>query len=42
MALLDRQPHVVRLGTNAQGVFSDVLDRQLPNDLALAFRTRFI
>ena len=31
MALLDRQPHVFRVGANTQGVFSDVLDRQLPN-----------
>jgi len=31
MALLDRQPHVVRVGASTQGVFSDVLDRQLPN-----------
>src|SRR5215813_13100041 len=31
MALLDRHPHVVRIGTNTQGVFSDVLGRKLPN-----------
>ncbi|HEY6971721.1 MAG TPA: S41 family peptidase [Candidatus Angelobacter sp.] len=31
MALLDRQPQVVRVGANTQGVFSDVLDRKLPN-----------
>ena len=30
MALLDRRPHVVRLGSNTQGVFSDVLVRKLP------------
>lgn len=31
MALLDRQPHVTRMGANTQGVFSDVLGRSLPN-----------
>ena len=31
MALLDRQPHVIRVGANTQGVFSDVLVRRLPN-----------
>lgn len=31
MALLDRTPHVVRIGANTQGVFSDVLVRRLPN-----------
>jgi C-terminal processing protease CtpA/Prc len=31
MALLDRQPHVTRVGANTQGVFSDVLVRKLPN-----------
>jgi hypothetical protein len=31
MALLDRHPHVVRVGSNTQGVFSDVLGRRLPN-----------
>ena len=31
MALLDRQPHVTRLGQSTQGVFSDVLIRKLPN-----------
>ncbi len=31
MALLDRQPHVTRIGANTQGVFSDVLGRKLPN-----------
>jgi hypothetical protein len=30
-ALLGRQPKVIRLGENTQGVFSDVLDRKLPN-----------
>ena len=31
MALLDRQPQITRVGTNTQGVFSDVLVRKLPN-----------
>lgn len=31
MALLGRRRHVVRVGSNTQGVFSDVLDRTLPN-----------
>lgn len=31
MAVLDRAPHVVRVGSNTQGVFSDVLGRKLPN-----------
>lgn len=31
MAVLDRQPHVMRVGANTQGVFSDVLGRKLPN-----------
>lgn len=31
MAVLDRQPHVIRMGANTQGVFSDVLARKLPN-----------
>ena len=31
MALLDRVPHVTRIGANTQGVFSDVLGRRLPN-----------
>jgi hypothetical protein len=31
MAILDRQPHVTRIGANTQGVFSDVLGRKLPN-----------
>ena len=30
-ALLGRQPKVVRVGENTQGVFSDVLGRKLPN-----------
>lgn len=30
-ALMGRSPHVVRVGENTQGVFSDVLDRRLPN-----------
>jgi Peptidase family S41/Tricorn protease C1 domain len=31
MALLERQPHVTKVGSNTQGVFSDVLARHLPN-----------
>jgi C-terminal processing protease CtpA/Prc len=31
MAVLDRDPHVVRVGANTQGVFSDELARELPN-----------
>lgn len=31
MAVLDRQPHITRIGANTQGVFSDVLGRKLPN-----------
>jgi len=31
MAVLDRQPRVIRVGANTQGVFSDVLGRKLPN-----------
>jgi Peptidase family S41/Tricorn protease C1 domain/Helix-turn-helix domain len=31
MAVLGRQPHVIRVGANTQGVFSDVLNRTLPN-----------
>ncbi len=30
-SLLGRSPNVVRIGQNTQGVFSDVLDRTLPN-----------
>jgi len=30
-ALLERTPKVIRVGENTQGVFSDVLGRQLPN-----------
>jgi Peptidase family S41 len=30
-ALMGRVPHVTRIGENTQGVFSDVLDRRLPN-----------
>jgi len=30
-ALMGRSPHIVRIGENTQGVFSDVLDRRLPN-----------
>ena len=31
-ALMQRTPHVLRIGENTQGVFCDVLDRHLPND----------
>lgn len=31
MALLGRDPHVIRVGANTQGVFSDELARTLPN-----------
>ncbi len=31
MALMVREPHIVRIGLNTQGVFSDVLRRSLPN-----------
>jgi len=31
MALMGREPHVTRIGLNTQGVFSDVLERTLPN-----------
>ena len=31
MALLGREPHITRIGLNTQGVFSDVLNRSLPN-----------
>ena len=30
-ALMGRTPHITRIGENTQGVFSDVLDRKLPN-----------
>jgi len=30
-ALMGRTPHVTRIGENTQGVFSDVLNRRLPN-----------
>ena len=30
-ALMGRTPHVTRIGENTQGVFSDVLNRKLPN-----------
>lgn len=30
-ALMGRSPHIVRIGENTQGVFSDELDRRLPN-----------
>jgi C-terminal processing protease CtpA/Prc len=31
MALMGRKPRIIRVGENSQGVFSDVLDRRLPN-----------
>jgi Peptidase family S41/Tricorn protease C1 domain len=31
MALMGRRPHITRIGDNTQGVYSDVLVRQLPN-----------
>ncbi len=31
MALMGRDPHIVRIGENTQGVYSDVLGRTLPN-----------
>src|SRR5262249_28495731 len=31
LALMDRKPHVLRIGSNTQGVFSDVLNRNLPD-----------
>jgi hypothetical protein len=31
MALMGREPHVLRIGRDTQGVFSDVLQRTLPN-----------
>ena len=37
MAILDRQPHVTRVGANTQGVFSDVLGRTLPNGWTFRF-----
>ncbi|MEV0407132.1 S41 family peptidase [Actinoallomurus sp. NPDC050550] len=33
-ALMDRLPRPVRIGENTQGVFSDILDRHLPNGWA--------
>ena len=30
-ALMGRSPHITRIGENTQGVFSDVLERHLPN-----------
>ncbi len=30
-ALMGRTPHIIRIGENTQGVFSDVLERRLPN-----------
>ena len=30
-ALMGRKPHIQRIGENTQGVFSDVLNRRLPN-----------
>jgi len=37
MAILDRQPHVTRVGAHTQGVFSDVLGRTLPNGWTFRF-----
>jgi hypothetical protein len=34
MALFGRNPHITRIGANTQGVFSDVLERELPNGWA--------
>jgi C-terminal processing protease CtpA/Prc len=34
MALMGRKPAVKRVGENTQGVFSDVLNRKLPNGFA--------
>ena len=31
LALVDRTPHVTRIGENTQGVFCDLLERHLPN-----------
>jgi C-terminal processing protease CtpA/Prc len=31
MPLMGREPRVIRIGLNTQGVFSDVLNRSLPN-----------
>jgi hypothetical protein len=31
MALMGRRPEICRIGESTQGVFSDVLDRRLPN-----------
>lgn len=35
-ALMDRTPHVIRIGENTQGVFCDSLDRHLPNGWTFA------
>ena len=35
-ALMGRTPHITRIGENTQGVFSDVLDRRLPNAWSFA------
>ena len=39
MAVLGRQPHVIRVGANTQGVFSDVLNRTLPNGWSFGLPT---
>ncbi len=44
-ALMGRTPHIIRIGENTQGVFSDVLGRRLPNGWRFGlpnevFRTR--
>jgi C-terminal processing protease CtpA/Prc len=36
MALMNRQPEVIRAGDNTQGVFSDKLRRRLPNGWVFA------
>ncbi len=35
-ALMERAPHVIRIGENTQGVFCDSLDRHLPNGWTFA------
>lgn len=36
-ALMGRSPHITRIGENTQGVFSDVLERKLPNGWTFGF-----
>ena len=45
MALMGRTPHVIRVGENTQGLFSDTLSRRLPNGWTIylpneVFRTK--